>query len=271
VLDDTQLGSFDNKVFHGLDYHGKWVPNKYYKKDDVVEYKDKTYICIDRWHISTEWNPTHWEIFHVHGYDSNSSAVYDSKDFCQTDISVILETVFDQRIHLTEKILRPIACKHPFLLAAGPGSLRYLKNYGFRTFDPYINESYDNESCPDTRLKMIVSEMDRLRKLPEKQYNKILENCKEIAEYNHQLFFSKDFYLKIIEELRINVNYAAQQTGNSICWRALWQQHKNKKKYKKEKFYKDGDNHKQRVLRLSLINHLKKGGTLEDYVPPDLA
>jgi hypothetical protein len=48
----------------------------------------------------------------------------------------VAETVFDTRIHLTEKTLRPIACGHPFILAAGPGSLKYLQTYGFRTFSP---------------------------------------------------------------------------------------------------------------------------------------
>ena len=53
--------------------------------------------------------------------NSTASADYCPDDFLDTRLSVVLETVFDgPTIHLTEKILRPIACGHPFILASGP-------------------------------------------------------------------------------------------------------------------------------------------------------
>jgi hypothetical protein len=60
--------------------------------------------------------------------DNNSlpsaSADYDVSDITSTAVSIVLETVADgDKIHLTEKTLRPIACAHPFILMAGPGSL----------------------------------------------------------------------------------------------------------------------------------------------------
>jgi hypothetical protein len=62
-------------------------------------------------------------------FSSTASADYDYQDFINTQVSVVLETVFDEsRIHLTEKTLRPIACGHPFLLAAGPNSAQ--KSFG---------------------------------------------------------------------------------------------------------------------------------------------
>ena len=78
---------------------------------------------------------------------SDSSATYDAQDFAQTRCSIVLETVYDQRIHLTEKTLRPLACGHPFMLLNGAGALETIRSYGFKTFQPYINESYDKESC----------------------------------------------------------------------------------------------------------------------------
>jgi hypothetical protein len=96
-------------------------------------------------------------------FSSAASADYDPNDFINSEISVILETVFDdRRIHLTEKTLKPIACGHPFILAAGPGALEYIRSYGFKTFAPYIDESYDQETDSLKRLEKIEQSNFRL-------------------------------------------------------------------------------------------------------------
>jgi hypothetical protein len=135
-----------------------------------------------------------------------SSATYDSNDFTETRVSVVLETVCEnKRIHLTEKTIRPIACGHPFILVAGPGSLAYLRKYGFQTFSPFINESYDLEPDPTLRMQLIAKEMQRLSNLPSVELSNIVGQCKEIARYNQELFFSDGFTNQVIQELKDNV------------------------------------------------------------------
>ena len=91
---------------------------------------------------------------------SCASADYSQYDYIQSAIDVVLETLFDDtRIHLTEKILRPIACGKPFVLVSTPGSLQYLRDYGFETFGEYINENYDSIQDPLDRLKQIIKLM----------------------------------------------------------------------------------------------------------------
>ncbi len=68
--------------------------------------------------------------------------------------NVVTETVFyDEKLHLTEKIFKPIVTKRPFILVAAAGNLAYLKSYGFKTFDRWIDESYDNETDHDVRIQ----------------------------------------------------------------------------------------------------------------------
>jgi hypothetical protein len=151
-------------------------------------------------------------------FDSNESARYIPDDFNGTKISVVLETVFDdQRIHLTEKILRSIACAHPFLLAAGPGSLEYLKSYGFKTFDPWIDESYDQEPNSLLRLKKIINSMRKIINLSHHEYLEI----KSIAKFNQQHFFSHAFEQQVINELQHNLDTACDQmpTPRGKFWR----------------------------------------------------
>lgn len=153
-------------------------------------------------------------------YDSAASATYDPNDINQTGISVVLETVFDSsKVHITEKVLRPIACGHPFVLAAGPGALKYLHKYGFKTFSPWINESYDDEPNHQRRLEMIVEELHRLDQLPPQQFNELLVNLKSAAEHNRKRFYSDDFFQQVQSELVDNLNLAwrrVMQTNGAV-------------------------------------------------------
>ena len=136
---------------------------------------------------------------------SNSSADYNHEDHTKTNCSIVLETVFDNRIHLTEKTLRPIACGHPFMILSGPGTLEYLRTYGFKTFHPFIDESYDLETDLDKRMIMVLSEMDRINKLPQEDQDHIWKACAVVARHNKELFFSDRFFNSITQELRTNV------------------------------------------------------------------
>ena len=139
-------------------------------------------------------------------FPSTISADYDYQDFINTQISVVLETVFDDsRIHLTEKTLRPIACGHPFLLAAGPNSLEYIRSYGFKTFAPWIDESYDLETDSFKRLEKIINSMKQIQKLQGTELENFSRAVKEIADYNKEHFFSERFFVILEEELKNNL------------------------------------------------------------------
>jgi len=69
----------------------------------------------------------------------------------------------------SEKIFKPIAHKHPFILLAEPFSLELLKDLGYKTYDPWIDESYDRETDDFERLKKILYEIDRLCSLSDSE------------------------------------------------------------------------------------------------------
>jgi hypothetical protein len=144
--------------------------------------------------------------------DSNASADYVAQDYQQAGIEVVLETLFDDnRNHLTEKALRPIACGRPFILAATVGSLEYLRSYGFRTFSELIDESYDSISDPLSRLQAITAEMRRISSLSTEQKQQLFEKLYEIADYNKKLFFSTDWQNSIVDEFKTNFKSAVEQ------------------------------------------------------------
>jgi len=161
---------------------------------------------------------------------SDASATYDSVDHNQTAISVVLETVFDGRIHLTEKTLRPLACGHPFILAAGPGSLALLRKYGFKTFSPYINETYDTVQDNDLRLNHILEEMKRIQQLTDYEKSQLINQCNLIAESNKKHFFSTDFFNLLVKELQDNVTTAFEQHQGQLDFSVWWTNRKWAKK-----------------------------------------
>jgi hypothetical protein len=144
--------------------------------------------------------------------DSNSSARYSVEDYNCSAIDVVLETLFDDgRIQLTEKVLRPIACGKPFILVSTPGSLAYLRSYGFKTFSPLVDESYDTIQDPTLRLQAVISSMKKISSLSEHEKKCLWTKLDEISQFNREHFFSKQFINTVINEYQQNVNQAIEQ------------------------------------------------------------
>lgn len=186
--------------------------------------------------------------------NSDSSAIYCADDFLSTNISVVLETCFTPgTIHLTEKILRAIALGHPFLLAAGPGALDYLRSYGFETFQSAgFNEEYDHILDPIKRLEAIADEMHRIQNLDEADKSSMMEKARDIAKRNRERFYSQEFYDSIIEELKINLENGLKNSSLTAMGRKFLKELKYRRLLRGREYYK------QRVLaRPSYIRDLR--------------
>ena len=157
-----------------------------------------------------EFKPNHiQDTFPVTTAPSHSSADFTMEDYANTKFEVVLETLFDdERIQLTEKILRPIACRHPFILASTKGSLEYLREYGFKTFDGIIDETYDIEEDPVKRLHLIIDVMKAITTWTEEEQILNWVKINEITKYNKQHFFSDEFANSIVNELKYNLRSA---------------------------------------------------------------
>ena len=127
---------------------------------------------------------------------------------------VVTETVYFQpKLHLTEKVFKPIVAKRPFILVAAPGNLAYLKSYGFKTFDSWINESYDNEQDHYIRIEKITAEIKRLSSLDKHALEQIHQEMQEVLEYNFNHFYTT-FKDRIVDELVDNFEHILNQINN---------------------------------------------------------
>lgn len=214
---DQQL-NFDHFTKDFLVYCRAWTGSRQYRLDflkDIVRHHlvpncFVTFCATDNEVYYGDIRPDcndFENLFSNNTATSSASADYNAQDYQNCAIELVLETLFDSnRIHLTEKICRPLACGKPFLLAGGSGSLQLLKHYGFKTFEPWIDESYDLESDHNSRRKKIIQEMQRLSKLADKQ--RVWAELHSIAKFNQQRFFSQQFTDMIFSEFVDNFDQA---------------------------------------------------------------
>lgn len=134
---------------------------------------------------------------------TNTNSIYDSdaEFYKNSYFSLVTETYFfgkfnDERweeksVFFSEKIFKPIACKHPFILASTAHSLRYLRDLGYQTFHPFIDESYDLIKDDESRLLAIVNEIEKLSKQTPEQWIEWMTNVKPIVEHNQTVLLNK--------------------------------------------------------------------------------
>ena len=105
-------------------------------------------------------------------------------------IYVPTETVyFGQRTHITEKTFKAIALEMPFVLVASAGSLEYLREYGFQTFDGILDESYDTETNDMRRVERVAQLLKDLDDLSVGERQQIHRACLPRVQHNYNHFY----------------------------------------------------------------------------------
>jgi hypothetical protein len=182
---------------------------------------------------NVKWKPVNKleDHFDKNAAPSHASADFDLSDYKATNFEVVLETLFDdERLHLTEKTLRPIAVGQPFLLVATHGSLAYLRRYGFKTFASVIDESYDDIEDPVVRLETIVKLMKTINEWTVDQQAQYMHQINYIVNYNRNYFFSDEFFNLVTAELKDNLKTALIEQENTNTGTII-ERRKNLSKY----------------------------------------
>ena len=115
------------------------------------------------------------------------------ESYLNSYIHIIAETNFFERgLYLSEKTWKPMGQLQPFIMMGPVGSLELIKSYGFKTFDGFIDESYDKIENNEERFKFLINEIERLSNLPKEElknwyksiFNDILvHNQKVLIDY----------------------------------------------------------------------------------------
>jgi hypothetical protein len=102
--------------------------------------------------------------------------------------NIVMESQFDvdqsNGVFLTEKTFKPIKHGQLFFVAGAAGSLRALRDLGYRTFDSVLDNSYDSISNHTQRWMALRDAIVAAQScLPE-----LFEKARSDIEYNQHLF-----------------------------------------------------------------------------------
>jgi hypothetical protein len=117
---------------------------------------------------------------------SQSGALYDDAYF-----SIVVDTEF----HNSECLfLTPIAFKSfmnfsPFIYFGNHGALRRMRELGFKTFAPTIDESYDDIADFRLRMKGAFQEIRRLCSMSQMELSELYQNLWPVLEHNYWNFY----------------------------------------------------------------------------------
>lgn len=117
--------------------------------------------------------------------------VSDQDFYAKTYLSVVTESDFFGQAgpRFTEKVLKPMANLHPFVVVGTQFILRDLKRLGFQTFAPLIDESYDSIEDPARRLRAAMDEVCRLASMSRYELHAIYEQLWPRLLHNYLHFY----------------------------------------------------------------------------------
>jgi hypothetical protein len=103
-----------------------------------------------------------------------------------TVCSIVSETNVGDDIFITEKIWKAIIAEHLFVVHGNNHYLSKLKQLGFKTFSDVFDETYDDETDENKKIKKIV---ETVQSITEMDSTELYQKTKEIRAHNRKLFF----------------------------------------------------------------------------------
>jgi hypothetical protein len=160
---------------------------------------DRLYNFIDSYNGQNDYlydTPSHVDEQSIH---INLDA--QNKTFC----NIVTETLTSEDLlFFSEKIIKPIFSLQPFIIIGNRNSLKKLKEYGFKTFDKWWDESYD-ELYYQNRFEKIVEILMEISKWDDQKINQTLLEMEDILIHNFKTLIedksTKEFFnnfLKVI-------------------------------------------------------------------------
>jgi len=108
------------------------------------------------------------------------------KLYLDTWVTVVSEASFadeDNTLFLSEKLFKPIACRHPFIVFGNRHSLTKLRSMGYKTFEGFIDESYDSLPTLE-RFSAVMESIEKIIAIKDKAawFNQM----KDILDHNYK-------------------------------------------------------------------------------------
>lgn len=123
--------------------------------------------------------------------EDTNKALSINLDFHQsTFVNIVTETLYSNKtIFFSEKIFKPIYMLQPFILIGNPHSLKELKKLGYKTFDRWWDESYDEEENLIKRVLKIEKILKKISKLTPDELFSWTTAMEDTLVHNYSVLF----------------------------------------------------------------------------------
>jgi hypothetical protein len=101
-------------------------------------------------------------------------------------VSVISEASYaENTCFISEKTFKPISTRHPFIMCGNKNSLKYLRELGYKTFEGFVDESYDTMDTWD-RYEAIIKNIQTIKNMTNSQKLEWYRSQEDILNHNFE-------------------------------------------------------------------------------------
>ena len=143
--------------------------------------------------ITTVTNPLHVDMYpNVHDVPKGETpALYNrvanrlSNYYFESFVDIINETRYAQpTANYSEKVYQAMQYLRPFILVGPPKTLEYIRSMGFKTFNEFWDESYDDELDHGERLAKIFTLINDIFAMTNAEQRELYEKMVPVLEHN---------------------------------------------------------------------------------------
>lgn len=107
--------------------------------------------------------------------------------------------------NISEKTINAIKNNRPFIMVGAPGTLKMLKKMGFKTFDKWWDESYDDIVCNQDRMVKICEIIDHVNSFNLSELTEMYNDMADVLLHNNKNQYRiPKFYIKTNKRLLKN-------------------------------------------------------------------
>ena len=199
LLNEGFISFLENPDFVDFLYKDKDYPELFLTESDILDirnnYKNYYPLVID------DSNADRVSIYH--------NFLSRKDEYEKSYFTIISETNAQTSYSfLTEKTIKPIMNLHPFVVLGNPHTLEVLKSFGFKTFDRWWDESYDDIKNFKDRANKLLDLVKNLCNKTDDEWIGMLKEMEDTLKHNQKLLHKlstnkteiKKFFKKILEQ-----------------------------------------------------------------------
>jgi hypothetical protein len=141
-------------------------------------------------------------------FAENQAHVINQTHALDTSFQIVTETCsYNGTQYITEKSYKPFIMMQPFIQYGNYKNISVLRDLGYKTFDKWIDHSYDDIENDADRMIAFLKEMDRLQSISKETWADMLYDMQDDLMHNLSLVSAQEFTTPITKLTSILLDF----------------------------------------------------------------